>query len=204
MTQTVTVLGGTGFLGRSAAFRLRQKGFSVRIPSRRPERSHELFGDNDLYLVSVPADIRDEQSISRAVSGAHGVVNAVSLYVEHGTDTFEAAHVEGAARAARQAVQAGVQRLIHVSGIGSDPESPSPYIRSRGRGEKAVRAAFRNATIVRPAVMFGPDDAILNTLARLLRSCGSIRCSVGGARACSPPMWRMWRRRSRERPSAMT
>ena len=103
-------------------------------------------------------------------SGADGVVNAISLYVEHGRDTFHSVHVETAAKIARTARRAGIRRFVHVSGISADTTSPSPYIRSRGEGEAAVRTAFPGAVIVRPAVMFAPDDAFLTTILRLLRS----------------------------------
>jgi NADH dehydrogenase len=97
------------------------------------------------------------------------VVNAVSLYRERGRETFHALHVQAAGRLALQARRAGVERLVHVSGIGADAASGSLYIRSRGEGELAVQAAFPTAIIVRPAVMFGRDDAFLNTLVKLLR-----------------------------------
>jgi NADH dehydrogenase len=104
-----------------------------------------------------------------ALAGAYGVVNAVSLYVERGLETFHSVHVESAQRVAAQARRAGVERLVHLSGIGADAASPSPYIRRRGEGEMAVRAAFDDAFVVRPAVMFGPDDAFLTTILKLLR-----------------------------------
>jgi len=104
-----------------------------------------------------------------AVAGGFAVVNAVSLYVERGNDTFRSVHVEAAARAAKYSRELGVQRLAHVSGIGADAQSHSSYIRSRGEGESAVRAAFSKATIIRPAVMFGPDDAFLIQLMKMLR-----------------------------------
>jgi uncharacterized protein YbjT (DUF2867 family) len=169
MTQAVTVFGGTGFLGRRLIRRLREKGFTVRIASRHPQRSREVFGDGDPHVLPVTADIHDECAVASAVAGAYGAVNAVSLYVEHGSETFQSVHVEAAGRLARQATHAGLQRLVHVSGIGADAHSPSPYIRSRGEGEQAVRGGFPAATIVRPAVMFGPDDAFLNTILKLLR-----------------------------------
>jgi uncharacterized protein YbjT (DUF2867 family) len=106
--------------------------------------------------------------VADALAGTYGVVNAVSLYVEHG-QTFHSVHVEAAQRVAAQADRAGVERLIHVSGIGADAASPSRYIRKRGEGELAVRAAFVEALFVRPAVMFGPDDAFLTTILKLLR-----------------------------------
>ena len=99
----------------------------------------------------------------------YGVVNAVSLYVEHGQQTFHSVHVESAQRVAAQAHRVGVERLVHVSGIGADAASPSRYIRKRGEGELAVRAAFVDALFVRPAVMFGPDDAFLTSILNLLR-----------------------------------
>lgn len=115
------------------------------------------------------ADINDEDAVAAAVAGAYGVVNAVSLYVERGTETFHAVHVEAAERLARQAQRAGVERLVHVSGIGTDATSGSLYIRNRGDGELAVQAAFASAIIIRPAVMFGRDDVFLNTLVKLLK-----------------------------------
>lgn len=101
--------------------------------------------------------------------GADGVVNAISLYAEHGGDTFHSVHVEAAARIARVARRAGIKRFVHLSGIGADPASPSPYIRNRGEGEAAVQAAFPGAVVIRPAVMFAKDDAFLTTILSLLR-----------------------------------
>lgn len=166
----VTVFGGTGFLGRRVVqFLLRAPEFSVRIASRHPERGRQIFGHDDPRIQSVQVDLHDEPSIAIALDGADSAVNAVSLYVEHGRETFHSVHVESARRLAAQAHRAGVKRLIHVSGIGSDATSPSLYIRKRGEGELAVRADFSEATLVRPAVMFGPDDAFLTTILKLLR-----------------------------------
>jgi NADH dehydrogenase len=164
----VTVFGGTGFLGRRVVRHLRKRGFSVRIASRHPDRGRELFALDDPQLQSVAANIHDGRSVADALAGAFGVVNAVSLYVEHGQETFHSVHVECAERVAAQARRAG-ERLAHVSGIGSEPASPSLYICKRGEGELAVRAAFADATLIRPAVMFGPDDAFLTPILKLLR-----------------------------------
>jgi len=166
--RTVTVFGGTGFLGRRVVRHLRDREFSVRIASRHPDRGHRLFGLDDPQLQSVEANIQDERSVADALAGAYGVVNAVSLYVEHGQETFHSVHVESAQRVAAQAHRAGVERLAHVSGIGADAASPSLYIRKRGEGELAVRAAFADALLIRPAVMFGPDDSFLTTILKLL------------------------------------
>jgi uncharacterized protein YbjT (DUF2867 family) len=167
--QFVTVFGGTGFLGRRVVRHLRDKGVPVRIASRHPERGGELFGAENAQIESIAADVHDERSIARAISGASGVVNAVSLYVEQGKATFDSVHVRAAERIASKLNHSGVERLVHVSGIGADAESNSPYVSSRGRGELAVRAAFGNVTFIRPAVMFGPADAFLTVIARILR-----------------------------------
>jgi NADH dehydrogenase len=167
--RTVTVFGGTGFLGGRIVRRLRYRGFPVRIASRHPDQGHSQFGPDDLQIQSVEANIHDERSVANALAGAYGVVNAVSLYVEHGQETFQSVHVESAQRVAAQARQAGVERLVHISGIGADAASQSRYIRTRGEGELAVRAAFLDAICIRPAVMFGPDDAFVTTILKLLR-----------------------------------
>ena len=167
--RTVTVFGGTGFLGRRIVQHLRYRGFPVRVASRHLDLGNRLFGPDDPQLQSVRANIHDERSVADALAGAYGVVNAVSLYVENGRETFHSVHVESAQRVAAQAHRAGVERLVHVSGIGADTASQSQYIRKRGEGELAVQAAFAGALLVRPAVMFGPDDAFLTTILKLLR-----------------------------------
>ncbi len=170
MTRVVTVFGGTGFLGRRVVEHLRKHDFSVRIASRHPNRSRALFGSDDPQLQSVAADIHDQRAVADALAGAYGVVNAASLYVERGRSTFHSVHVEAARGVAARAQRNGVERLVQVSGIGADAASPSLYIRKRGEGELAVRAAFADAILMRPAVMFGPGDAFLTTVLALLRS----------------------------------
>jgi NADH dehydrogenase len=128
-----------------------------------------MFRNTSSALELVGADVGDDRSVGAAVAGSFGVVNAVSLYAERGGQTFRSVHVEAAARVASHSRASGVKRLAHVSGIGADARSRSAYIRSRGEGEAAVRAALPAATIIRPAVMFGPDDAFLNPLVKMLR-----------------------------------
>src|SRR5882762_11248886 len=163
----VTVFGGTGFLGRRIVRHLRHREFLVRIASRHPDRGHRLFGLDDPHLQSVKANIHDDRSVADALAGAYGVVNAVSLYLERGQETFHSVHVEAAQRVAAQARRAGVEQLVHISGIGADAASQSRYIRKRGEGELAVRATFVEALFIRPAVMFGPDDTFLTTILKL-------------------------------------
>jgi uncharacterized protein YbjT (DUF2867 family) len=162
-TKCVTVFGGTGFVGRRIVRCLSEAGATVRVASRHPGAAG---GDQ---VTQIAADAHDERSVEAAVAGADGVVNAISLYIERGSDTFHSVHVEAAARIASVARRVGAKRLVHLSGIGADVASPSPYIRSRGEGEAAVQAAFPGAVIIRPAVMFAPDDSFLTTILRLLR-----------------------------------
>lgn len=161
-----TVFGGTGFLGRRIVRHLADGGWRVRVAARRPEVP--AGADPDRVEVRV-ADIRDEEEVAAALEGAEAAVNAVSLYVETAGLSFQAIHVEGAERLARSAAAAGVTRLVHISGIGSDPGSPSAYVAARGEGERRVREAFPGATVLRPSVLFGPGDAFLSALDGITR-----------------------------------
>ena len=167
--QLVTVFGGTGFLGRRVVRHLYDAGFTVRMASRHPDRAVMSFPDAGPQFQSVRGDINEDKSVTAAIEGAFAVVNAVSLYVERGRDTFQSVHVNAAERVARVARETGVEKLLHISGIGADARSMSPYIRSRGQGEAAVLRAFPSATVFRPAVMFGPGDAFLTPLLLMLR-----------------------------------
>jgi uncharacterized protein YbjT (DUF2867 family) len=159
-----TVFGGTGFVGRRVVRYLHEAGTKVRIVSR-----HQWRVEDD-GIEQIVGDARDERCVEAALAGADGAVNAISLYVEHGNDTFHSVHVEAAGKIARAARQGGILRFVHISGIGANTASPSTYIRSRGEGEAAVQTAFPGAVIVRPAVMFAADDAFITSILRLLRS----------------------------------
>jgi NADH dehydrogenase len=166
----VAVFGGTGFLGRAIVDQLVAMGMTVRVAVRHPDTmevpDEMAQGGN---VLSVYADVGDEKSVGRALEGCDAAVNAVGLYVERGTDTFRTVHELGAMHVARQSARSGVKALVHMSGIGVDPNSRSNYIRSRARGELLVREAFPAATILRPSVLFGPDDKFLNTLIAIAR-----------------------------------
>jgi uncharacterized protein YbjT (DUF2867 family) len=180
---TVSVFGGTGFLGRRLVRRLAGEGATLRIAVRSPERARSILEAADLDRVTVfRADVRDQASVAAAVAGADAVVNVVSAYVEKAGVTFESVHVQGAKTVAQQAAAAGVARLVLGSGIGADPESRSLYIRARGRGELVVRQAFPSATIVRPSAMFGPGDALFGTFADIVRLLPVVPLIGGGTR----------------------
>jgi len=184
---TVSVFGGTGFLGRRLVRRLAGEGATLRIAVRSPERARSIVEAADLDRVTVfRADVRDQASVAAAVAGVDAVVNVVSAYVEKAGVTFESVHVQGAKTVAQQAAAAGVARLVLVSGIGADPESRSLYIRARGRGELVVRQAFPSATIVRPSAMFGPGDALFGTFADIVRLLPVVPLIGGGGTRLQP------------------
>jgi uncharacterized protein YbjT (DUF2867 family) len=186
---TVSVFGGTGFLGRRLVRRLAAEGATLRIAVRSPDRARSVLRAADLDRVTVfRADVRDQASVAAAVAGVDAVVNAVSAYIEKPGVTFESVHERGARTVAEGAVSAGVARLVLVSGIGADPESGSRYIRARGRGELLVRQAFPSATIVRPSAMFGPGDALFGTLADIVRLLPVVPL-IGGGRTRLQPVY---------------
>ena len=139
------------------------------LPCAPPRRHPDRAEHSDPKIQTVRADVRNPISVEAALVNAWGVVNAVSLYVEHGRDTFHAIHVNAARTIARSAREAGAERLIQVSGIGADTASPSLYVRKRAEGEHAVQSAFPGAVIVRPAVMFGTDGGFVTTVLDLMR-----------------------------------
>ena len=147
--------------------RLAAAGNDVRVGVRHPERA--TFHPGPGRIEAMRADVSDEASVARAVRDSAWVVNTVGHYVETRGATFEAIHGQGALNVARQAKRAGAERLIHVSGLGADPASDSPYVRARGIGEKLVREAFENVTILRPSAIFGPDDYFLHRIAGMAR-----------------------------------
>ena len=184
---TVVVFGGGGFLGRRLVHRLTTEGITVRVAVRHPDHARIKLQSIGFDRVTVvPADVRDQASVAAAIAGADAVVNTVSAYVEKGGVTFETVHVQGAQTVAREAIAAGVTRLVLVSGIGADPDSSSPYIRARGRGELMVQQAFPGATIVRPGALFGPGDALFSMLAELARLLPALPLIGGGHTRLQP------------------
>lgn len=166
----VTIFGGSGFVGRYVARRMAKAGWRVRVAVRRPNealfvRTYGVVGQ----VEPLQANIRDEASTRRAIEGAQAVVNCVGILGEFGKQTFEAVQSEGAGRVARLAAEAGVARLVHISAIGADAGSPSLYARSKAAGEAAASAAFPNVTILRPSIIFGPEDQFFNRFGRMAR-----------------------------------
>ena len=165
-----TVFGGSGFIGRYVVKRLAQRGYVVRVAVRDPEAAQFLKTTGTVgQIVPLKAPVTDEAGVTRAVRGAELVVNLVGILAESGAATFQAIHADGAGRVARLAAAAGVSRLVHLSSIGADPANPSRYGASKAAGEQAVRQGFPGATILRPSVIFGPEDNFFNRFAGMAR-----------------------------------
>lgn len=163
-----TVFGGSGFIGRYVVKRLAAQGYVVRVAVRDTVRAKFLKTAGAVgQIVPLYTSLREEGAVARAVEAADLVVNAVGILAEHRKGDFDAIHAEGAARVARLAREAGAYRLVHLSALGADPASPARYGRSKAAGELAVREHFPEATILRPGVVFGPEDQFFNRFALL-------------------------------------
>ncbi len=168
--KTITVFGGSGFVGRHLVKRLAERGNRIRVAVRDIESAGFLKPAGDVgQIVPVAADICDPSSIAAAVDGADGAVNLVGILYESGRRTFQSVHADGAANVARAAADAGLKRLVHMSAIGADPHSLAEYGRTKAAGEQAVLAAFPGAVILRPSVIFGPEDGLFNMFAGFTR-----------------------------------
>lgn len=166
--EIVTIFGGSGFVGRYIVKRFAEAGYRVRIAVRRPERADFLKPAGRVgQIITVQANIRDPHSVARAVEGATIVINAVGVLFESGKQNFDLLHHQGAETVAKAAKAAGAKRFLHLSAIGADENSASQYAASKGLGEKAVTAAFSEASIIRPSVVFGAEDNFFNRFAKM-------------------------------------
>jgi NADH dehydrogenase len=179
--QTATVFGGSGFVGRYVVRELAKAGARVRVAVRHPDSAGFVRTMGAVGQVTpVAANVRDDASVRAAVAGSESVVNLVGILYERGRQTFEAVHVAGAARIARESATAGVHRFVHFSALGADPASPAAYARSKAAGEAKVREAFPAATILRPSIVFGPEDDFFNRFAMLARLVPALPLIGGG------------------------
>ncbi len=163
-----TVFGGSGFVGRHAIRALARTGWRVRAAERRPDLAGHLQPLGSVgQIMAVQANLRFPASLERAVAGADCVINAVGVLAGSGRQSFDALHVQGARAVAKAAREAGCKRLIHVSALGADLKSKSNYARSKAEGERAVLEEFPDAIILRPSIVFGPEDQFFNRFASL-------------------------------------
>jgi uncharacterized protein YbjT (DUF2867 family) len=177
------VFGGSGFIGRYVVKRLAAAGHVVRVAVRDTEAALFLKPMGAVgQVVPLYTDLAERGTIERAVAGADCVVNLVGILAERRRGDFQRIQAEGPGLIGAAAAAAGVPRLVHVSAIGADPASPSLYARSKGQGEQALHAAFPNATILRPSIVFGPEDQFFNRFAALAMVSPVMPVIAGGMR----------------------
>jgi len=179
--KNILIIGGTGFLGGALARRLAGADYCITLPTRRPERARHLAVLPTARLVG--ADIHDEATLAGLMAGQDAVVNLVGIL----KGNFQRAHAELPGKIGRAAASAGIPRLVHVSALGAAPDAPSAYLKSKATGEAALHAAFPEATIFRPSVIFGRGDAFLSLFARLLKVAPVVPLACADARF--QPVW---------------
>ncbi|MAM26238.1 MAG: complex I NDUFA9 subunit family protein [Rhodobacteraceae bacterium] len=170
MSKLVTIYGGSGFVGRYIARRMAKAGWRVRVAVRRPNealfvRTYGVVGQVEPIL----CNIRDDASVRAAMQGADAAVNCVGILTESGKNGFDAVQSEGAERVARIAAEEGVARLVQISAIGADMDAESDYARTKAEGEAGVLRHMPQAVILRPSIIFGPEDAFFNRFAGMTR-----------------------------------
>ncbi len=171
MSKLVTIYGGSGFVGRYIVRRLAQNGWRVRVAVRRPnEAMHVKPYGNVGQVEPVFCNIRDDNSVRSVMHGADAVVNCVGTFDAGGKNNFDAVQHEGAERIARIAAEEGVARMVQISAIGADKDGPSRYAQTKALGEEGVLQHMPNAMILRPSVVFGPEDAFFNRFASMASS----------------------------------
>ncbi len=170
MSKLVTIYGGSGFVGRYIARRMAKAGWRVRVAVRRPNEAMHVKPYGTVGQVEpVFCNIRDDASVRAVARGADAVVNCVGTFDRKGKNNFDAVQNEGAARIARIAAEEGVARLVQISAIGANEGSESVYAQTKAQGEKAIQDAFPGAVILRPSVIFGPEDDFFNRFAGMTR-----------------------------------
>ena len=179
-TNLVTIFGGSGFVGRHAVRALARAGWRIKVATRHPARGFFLRPLGSVGQIDfVKCDVGDAASVAQAIAGAQAVVNLTGILFEKG-QTFEDVQADGAAHIAQAAAAAGVRALVHVSAIGADLESDSTYAVTKAQGEQAVREAFPGAVILRPSIIFGPEDGFFNKFAGMARFLPALPLIGGG------------------------
>jgi len=184
--QLVTIFGGSGFVGRHTVRALSRAGYRIKVATRHPNRAFFLRPLGSVGQIDfVKCDVSDADSVARALSGADAAVNLTGILFQSG-QTFEDVQADGAANIAKAAAAAGVRALVHVSAIGADAESESAYAVTKAQGETAVREAFPKAMILRPSIIFGPEDGFFNKFAELARFLPALPLIGGGKTRFQP------------------
>jgi NADH dehydrogenase len=183
----ITIYGGSGFIGRHVVRAIAKTGARMRVAVRRPDLAGHLQPLGGVGQINaVQANVRYPDSLLAAADGADAVVNLVGILFQTGKQTFKAVQDEGARNVAEAARKAGARALVHGSAIGADPDSPSVYARTKAAGEKAVQEVFPDAVIIRPSVVFGPEDDFFNRFAALARISPALPLIGGGKTKFQP------------------
>lgn len=187
MTRLVTIFGGSGFVGRYLVRSLAKQGWRVRVAVRRPDLAGFLQPLGAVgQVTAVQANVRNRASVERALEGADAVVNLVGILSESGRQTFGTVQANAPRTIAEAAARAGIPLMVHVSSIGADKASISDYQASKGYGEEGVRSAIPDAIIIRPSVIFGPEDDFTNRFASMARFMPFLPLIGGGENRIQP------------------
>lgn len=183
----ITLIGGSGFLGRHAVRALARRGYRIRVAVRRPDLAGHLQPLGAVgQIMPVQANVRYPASLAAACKGADVVVNFTGVLKSSGAQSFDAVHAFGAQASARAAKQAGARGFIQISAIGADAASDSAYARTKAEGEARARAEFAGAEVLRPSVVFGPEDDFFNRFAAMARFSPALPLIGGGATRFQP------------------
>ncbi len=183
----VTIFGGSGFVGRHAVRELARSGYRVRAAVRRPDLAGHLQPMGAVGQIHpVQANIRYPESVQAALVGADIAINLVAVLASVGRQSFNALHVTGARAVAKAAREAGIKRFIHVSAIGADANSSSNYAKTKALGEQAVLEEFPEAIILRPSIVFGPEDEFFNRFAAMAQTSPFLPLISGGRTKFQP------------------
>jgi uncharacterized protein YbjT (DUF2867 family) len=189
MTLLVTVFGGSGFLGRYTVRAFARAGHRIRVAVRKPHLANFLLPMAHVGQIQVVhADVSNSDSVARALRGADAAVNLVGILYESGRQKFETIHAAAAETIAQSARAQGAASLVHVSAIGADPNSEAKYARTKAEGEARVREAYPGAPILRPSIVFGPEDQFFNRFAALARISPALPL-IGGGRTRFQPVY---------------
>jgi NADH dehydrogenase len=187
MQNLVTVFGGSGFIGGQAVRQLAKAGWRIRVAVRQPNLAYAMRLNGDVGQIDVvQANIRNEASVRRALEGATASLNLVSTLYERGRQGFQALNVMGAKNVAAAARAEGVLRVVQMSALGADLNSPAKYARTKAEGEVAVREIYPDAVVVRPSIVFGPDDHFFNRFAPMATLSPALPLIGGGKTRFQP------------------
>lgn len=187
--QIITIIGGTGFVGRYVVRQLARAGYTIRVIARSPNAALPLKTAGDVgQIVLIPGNLAKPESLVGKIEDSYAIINLVGILFEGGNQKFTKLHAQGAERLAQMASAAGVKRFIQVSALGVDKAGKSSYARSKLLGENAVRAAFPKATILRPSVIFGAEDNFFNQFARMALVSPALPL-VGGGKTRFQPVY---------------